>query len=138
MIVKWIWLETVLLCKLIQNRMFGKRQADGDNQSTFRWRTIVKQTTESYRMQFSIFRKVAWHFYGEKCGAKQARVISEIVKTEQESTLHKIETLSSIVAPPGLVNKFRLICLRYTHRNCDTAEHIPFHRSSHVRIDPIC
>ena len=64
-------------------------------------------------MQVSIFRKVAWHFYGEKCGAKQARVKSEIVKTEQESMLRKIATLSSIVAPPGLVNKFRLICRRY-------------------------
>ena len=64
-------------------------------------------------MQFSIFRKVAWHFYGEKCGAKQARVKSEIVKTEQESMSRKIATLSSIVAPPGLVNKFRLICRRY-------------------------
>ena len=64
-------------------------------------------------MQFSTFRKVAWHFYGEKCGAKQARVKSEIVKTEQESMSRKITTLSSIVAPPGLVNKFRLICLRY-------------------------
>ena len=42
------------------------RHADGDNQITFRWRTIVKQTTEKEAqqlrikvMQFSIFRKVA-------------------------------------------------------------------------------
>ena len=39
------------------------RQADGDNQITFRWHTIVKQTTENLTplltIQFSIFRKVA-------------------------------------------------------------------------------
>ena len=42
------------------------RQADGDNQVTFRWRRIEKQTTEFTisttdikTMQFYIFRKVA-------------------------------------------------------------------------------
>ena len=36
-------------------------------------------------MQFSTFRKVALHFYGEKCGAKQARVKIEVVKKAENN-----------------------------------------------------
>ena len=64
------------------------RQADGDNQITFRWRMIVKQTTENFKAMQFYFRKVAWHFYGEKCVAKQAHEKIEVVKiAEKESRI---------------------------------------------------